>query len=159
LGATFANDIKNNPMTASPFIKINDFFDTYAHALEQFDTKHMASHYHIPCTFLSDEASTIFTEASKLEGLFNQGTAFYKQFGFAHSRPEVLSKRFWTEKIAKVKVNWRYFDKDNHPIYSCDYMYILRPDKAGDWKIEISVAINEKERMEEWLQRRKAAGK
>lgn len=142
-------------MKINPFQEINEFFESYALALESYDTKSMAYHYDIPCTFLSDEATTVFSEGSKLEGLFNQGTGFYKQFGIAHARPEVWSKRFWTDKICKVRINWQYFDKENKPIYNCDYQYILRLDKNANWKIEISVAINEKERMEEWLKMRR----
>lgn len=136
------------------FQQINDFFDNYAEALEHFDSKGMAYHYNIPCSFLADESATCFTEASKLEGLFNQGTVFYKQFGIVHARPEVWSKRFWTDRMAKVKVHWQYFDKDNQPVYSCEYQYILRLDKHDNWKIEVSVSINEKEKMEEWLHSR-----
>ena len=142
-------------MNSSPFYKLNDFFEAYANALENYDTKLMAKHYDLPCTFLSDEANTVFTEVSKLEGLFNQGINFYKQFGIVHARPEVWSKRMWTEKIYKVKVNWQYFDKENKPIYNCDYQYILHLDKQNNWKIQVSVAVNEKERMEEWLERKK----
>lgn len=142
-------------MSSSTFQKVNEFFESYASALEQYDTKAMTFHYNIPCTFLSDESSTVFTEASKLEGLFNQGTSFYKQFGIVHARPQVWSKRFWTDRICKVKVNWQYFDKENKPIYDCDYQYIIRLDKTDNWKIEVSVAVNEKEKMEEWLEGRK----
>lgn len=143
-------------MSDTPFYKVNDFFESYAHALENYDTKLMARHYSIPCTFLSNEACTIFTDSSKLEGLFNQGTSFYKQFGITHARPEVWSKRLWTDKICKVRVNWQYFDKDNQPVYNCDYQYILKLDKHNTWKIELSVAVNEKERMDEWLNKRKS---
>ncbi len=141
-------------MSNSPFKLVNDFFESYANALEQYDTKLMALHYSVPCTFLSDDSVTVFSEANKLEGLFNQGTAFYRQYGIAHARPEVWSKRFWTDRIAKVKVTWYYYDANNQPIYSCDYQYILRLDKQDKWKIELSVSINEKERMEEWLDQR-----
>ncbi len=144
-------------MSSSPFQRINEFFESYAQALESFDTKAMAQHYNIPCTFLSDDASTVFSEASKLEGLFNQGTTFYKQFGIVYSRPEVFSKRFWTDRIVKARVNWQYFDQDKKPIYNCDYQYVLRLDKHDQYKIEISIAVNEKERMEEWLKKKKAA--
>jgi hypothetical protein len=141
--------------STNQFTKLNTFFESYAKALEHFDTKAMALHYSIPCTFLSDDSATVFSEASKLEGLFNQGTSFYKQYGIAHARPEVWSKRLWTEKIAKVKVGWHYFDKENHPIYNCEYQYVLRMDKKDEWKIELSVSVNEKEKMEEWLKTRK----
>lgn len=138
-------------ITTQALHKINSFFDDYAKALESFDTKSMAYHYAIPCTFLDDDSAQFFSEASKLEGLFNQGTTFYKQFGIAHARPEVWSKRQWTGKIVKVKVNWKYFDAANKPVYNCDYQYILKLDKHDKWKIEVSVSINEKERMEEWM--------
>lgn len=141
-------------MSSNAFYKLNDFFEGYAHALENADTKLMTQHYHLPCTFLSDESSTIFQETGKLEALFMQGTNFYRQFGITHARPEVWSKRMWTQRICKVKVNWQYFDKENKPIYNCDYQYILRLDKYDKWKIEISVAINEKEKMEEWLEKK-----
>ena len=131
--------------------KPNTFFETYADAMENFDTKLMAMHYALPCSFISDEATQVFTEASKLEGLFNQGMSFYKQFGIAHIRPDIWSKRSWTGRIVKVKLNWQYFDTKNQPAYNCDYNYILKLDKHDKWKIEVAVAINEKQRMEEWL--------
>lgn len=138
-------------ITTAALYKVSSFFDSYARALESFDTKLMAQHYYIPCTFLADESTQVFTEASKLEGLFNQGTNFYKQFGIVHARPEIWTKRSWTEKIVKVKVNWKYYDVNNQPVYNCDYQYILKLDKHDKWKIEVSVSVNEKERMEEWM--------
>jgi hypothetical protein len=141
--------------STNQFTTLNTFFESYAKALEHFDTKAMAMHYNVPCTFLSDDSSTVFSEGSKLEGLFNQGTSFYKQYGIAHARPEVWSKRLWTDRIAKVKVGWHYFDKANQPIYSCEYHYVLRMDKKDEWKIELSVSVNEKERMDEWLKSKK----
>lgn len=144
-------------MSNQSFQKINDFFESYADAFESFDTKLMTRHFHIPCMLMSDDTSTIFQEASKLEGLFNQGTAFYKQYGVANVRPNVWSKRMWTERICKVKVNWQYFDKENKPLYQCDYQYILRLAKQREWKIEVSVSVNEKQKMDEWLHLKNAA--
>lgn len=138
-------------------LKINSFFESYAQALENFDTKHMAQHYALPCTFLSDDSAEVFKDASKLEGLFNQGTGFYKQFGIAHARPDVWSKRQWSDRIVKARVLWQYFDKDKQPVYNCEYQYILRLDKHDKWKIEMSVSINEKENMEEWMKRKEHA--
>lgn len=132
------------------FLHINSFFEQYAQALERYDSKAMVQHYAIPCTFMSNHSSTVFKEASKLEGLFNQGIGFYKQFDIVHARPEVWSKRMWTDRIAKVKINWQYFDSHNRSVYNCDYQYILRLDKQDNWKIELAVSINEKEQMEAW---------
>ena len=133
-----------------PMQQINNFFEIYATALERFDTKGMANLYNIPCTMMSDDATTLFNDAGKLEGFFNMGATFYRQFGIAKVRPEVWNRRHLTERIANVKVNWQYYDKADKPIYNCDYHYILKLDKNNVWKILLSVSVNEKERMDEW---------
>jgi hypothetical protein len=135
---------------------INTFFDTYAKALENHDTKLMAWHYHIPCTMLSDDNMTTFTEASKLEGLFNQGVVFYKQFGIVHAHADIWKKDVWTDKIARVTVNWQYMDTQRQPIYNCDYQYVMREVKNGQLKIICSVSVNEKERMNDWMKQKEA---
>ncbi len=141
--------------TGNAFLYIHSFFDQYARAMEQYDTKALAWHYLLPCTLLDDEHQTVFTEASKLEGFFNQGAAFYKQYGIAQAVATVWNKRAWTDTVAQVHVRWEYYDAKNKPIYSCDYQYVLKLDKENDWKIVLSCAINEKQRMEEWLAKRK----
>ncbi|NDC42690.1 MAG: hypothetical protein EBZ77_14280 [Chitinophagia bacterium] len=127
-----------------------DFFDHYARALEQNDSKSLVQLHHIPCTMLSDDAHTLFGDASKLEGFFNQGLLFYRQFGIVHARPNIWSRASLTDTICRVKVNWQYFDKENKPIYNCDYHFVLKLDKHHHWKIILSVSVNEKERIEEW---------
>jgi hypothetical protein len=135
--------------------QVNHFFETYTHALEKYDAKGMANLYHIPCTMLSDDTTAIFNDASKLEGFFNQGAAFYKQFGIAYVRHEIWNRRHLTEKIVNVKVNWQYLDSNHKPVYNCDYHFILKLDKKDQWKIILSVSVNEKERIEEWKDRGK----
>ena len=142
-------------MNNGAFLQINEFFEGYADALERFDTKRMSLHYSIPCTFISDDSTNLFTEASKLEGLFNQGTGFYKQFGIAHARPEIWSKRPISDRVARVKLRWQYYDALNQPIYNCDFLYILKLDKNSQWRIEMSVSINEKENMDKWISEKK----
>ena len=133
-----------------PLQQVNSFFDTYAAALENYDTKGMAFLYNIPCTLVSDDTTTLFNDATKLEGFFNMGAGFYRQFGIAKVRPVVWNRREWTGKIINVKVNWEYFDVLDQPIYKCDYFYVLKLDRNNLWKIVLSVSVNEKERMEEW---------
>lgn len=133
-----------------PMQQINKFFEIYAQALEGYDTKGMAFLYNIPCTMLSDDTTTIFNDAGKLEGFFNQGAGFYRQFGIAHARPEVWSRRGWTDRIANVKVNWQFRDNEQKLIYDCDYQYVMKLDKNNQWRIILSTSVNEKEKMEEW---------
>lgn len=134
--------------------RINDFFETYENALERYDTKGMAYLYNLPCTMISDDTTTVFNDPSRLEGFFNMGVGFYRQFGITRVRHEIWNRREWTDKIINVKVNWQYFNSANSPIYNCDYQYVLKLDKHGYWKIVLSAAINEKERMEEWKERK-----
>ncbi len=98
----------NNP--AIPMHQINDFFEVYAKALERYDTKGMAFLYHTPCTLISDDTTSLFNDPVKLEGFFNIGAGFYRQFGISNVRPEVWSRRMLTARIINVKVNWYYMD-------------------------------------------------
>lgn len=137
--------------------KLNRHFDTYAAAISNYDTKGMAFHFAIPCTFLSVEKATAFNEASKLEGLFNQGIGFYKQFGITLAEAEIRHKRMIADNIAHVKVKWNYYNTDNTLLYNCDYEYILKANKHNNWEIEMAISINEKEQMEAWLKSIKKA--
>ena len=138
--------------------QLNHFFENYAKALENYDTKSMAYLYNIPCTMLSDDATTVFNDAGKLEGFFNQGVTFYRQFGITGVRHEIWNRREWTGRIANVKVNWQYFDTNKKPIYNCDYHYVLKLDKNNQWKIILSTSVNEKDRMGEWQNKLKVKG-
>jgi hypothetical protein len=132
---------------------VTAFFDQYARALEQYDTKGMAYLYHSPCTMVSDETTSVFNDPGKLEGFFNVGAGFYRQFGIAHARPEVWTRRDWTGRIINVKVQWQYLDALMQPVYDCEYQYVLKTDKHNQWKILLSVSVNEKEQMEQWRSR------
>ncbi|MBC7552839.1 MAG: hypothetical protein H7257_02545 [Taibaiella sp.] len=129
---------------------INTFFEIYSKALESHDSKTIVFLHQIPCTMLSDDAYTIFSDASKLEGFFNQGMAFYRQFGIVTVRADIWHKINITKKIARVRVNWQFFDSNNAPVYNCDYQYVLKADKHNHWRIVLSISVNEKERMEDW---------
>jgi len=130
--------------------QINNFFENYARALEQYNTKGLSFMYNIPCTMLSDDAMSLFNDAGRLEGFFNQGATFYRQFGIAKVRHEVWSRRDITPRIANVKVCWRYMNEKEELLYTCDYLYTMKLDKNDMWKIIQSISINEKERMEAW---------
>ena len=136
---------------------LNTHFDTYATALTNYDTKGMAHHFAIPCTFLSAEKATAFNESSKLEGMFNQGIGFYKQCGITLAEAEIRNKRMVTENIAHVKVRWNYFNSSKELLYNCDYEYVLKLAKNNRWEIEMAISINEKQQMETWLNNNKKA--
>ena len=139
---------------ASPVQSIYDFFEIYANALVQHDTKGMTFLHNIPCNMLSDDTTAVFNDAGKLEGFFNQGMSFYRQFGIAHARPDVRAWNHLTPKIVTARVDWRYLDSLKQPVYNCDYLYAMKLDKRNTWKIVLSVSVNEKERMEEWKSRK-----
>jgi hypothetical protein len=144
-------------MTTHPLFLINDFFDDYAAAIESFNSKSMAHCYTLPCSFISQENSSVFSDATQLEGFFSKGTAFYKKQGIVNTQPEVRNKILWAENIAKVKLIWHYYNVLSQPVYSCDYEYILIFNEEIGWKISAAVSLNEKQRMEEWLAYKQAA--
>jgi hypothetical protein len=130
---------------------INDFFESYAQSLETFDSKRLAFLHNIPCSLLSDDSTTFFNDAGRLEGFFNQGMSYYRQFGIAKVSVEVLSRINISEKIVKARVLWKYYDASNQPIYQCNYQYIIKVDKHQHLKIVVSISVDEKEQMEAWL--------
>ena len=127
----------------------NELFAHFADALSRLDTKTMAYLYAMPCTLLSDDSTTVFSEPAKLEGFFNRGAAVYRQLGVAQVRCDIWSRQAWTDKMALVKVKWHYLDKSGNGIYSCDYQYIIKLNQENRPGIVMSVSINEKERMAE----------
>lgn len=131
---------------------INDFFDFYAQTLEKHNAKALAYLHMLPTTVVADDLYIAFSDASKLEGFFNQGISFYKQIGIAFIRAEVWNKVDITGCIARVKVTWIYKDALKQPVYNCDYQYVLKLDKNNQWRIVLSISVNEKERLEEWKQ-------
>lgn len=133
----------DNPIHAS----INDLFDAYADAFEKQDAKGMGYLYAMPCTLISDEATSVYSEIAKLEGLIGQGKRFYKKHGITHAIPDVRHKYVFTPRIAQVKVTWVYYNKENEAVYDCDYQYIVRQQANKDWKIEVAISINEQEKM------------
>src|SRR5690606_25592274 len=97
---------------------VNSFFDDYATALESYHAKSMMQYYDLPCTFMGNDSHTVFDDAIHLESFLAQGAAFYKQHGIVNARPEVWSKYFWTNKIARIRLKWHYFDDNNQLLYS-----------------------------------------
>jgi len=142
-----------------PISSVNDLFDSYSAAFELFDAKTLAFHYHLPCYFVTDEAETIFTEESKLEGMFNKAKHFFRKYGIEKMEPEIWNKRALTNLITEVKVIWHYKNAAKETLYSCDYNYVLKLNEQKEQKILTSISINEKLRMETWLKTQNIASK
>lgn len=128
--------------------RVNDFFEGYARALERQDTKYMANCYALPCTFISDDSSLAYTTLTKLESLINQSKRFYALHGITYTIPDIKNKLAISERIMRVKLNWRYYNKKDKLVYDCDYFYILRLDDEQHWKIEVAISVNEKEKID-----------
>lgn len=125
--------------------KVNIFFEEYAKAIERQDTKYLAECYSLPCTFMADDASQVYSTATKLESLINQGKHFYAVHGITTAVPDIKNKLSITPNIIRVKLNWKYLDKKGKKVYDCDYFYILKINDKKKWKIEVAISINEKE--------------
>jgi hypothetical protein len=132
----------------NPLYRINGFFEDYAAALERHDSKYMANCYTLPCTFIADDSSLVYTTEAKLEGLINQSKRFYSVHGITGAIPDILNKRMVTQRIVRVSMRWNYIDKKGRTVYDCDYYYILKLDEEDNWKIEVAIPVNEKEKIE-----------
>lgn len=139
------------PSMNNPLHLINDFFDEYAAALESFNAKFIMQYYELPCTFISDNNNTVYTDALLLESFLIHGIAFYKIHGIIFSKPEVWTKVMWTDEMTIVKVKWNYSDNNLQPLYSCDYQYLLRWQPDNKWKIAVAISINEQKNLDTWM--------
>lgn len=133
--------------TRSAMYRINSFFEDYAAALERKDTKFLAACYALPCTFIASDSSQSYTTEAKLEGLINQGKRFYAVHNITNAIPDIKNKRYISEKIVSVMLNWLYTDDKGKKVYDCDYYYILKMDEEDSWKIEVAIPVNEKEKI------------
>ncbi len=133
----------------NPLYSINGFFEDYAEALERHDSKYMANCYTLPCTFIADDSSLVYTTEAKLEGLINQSKRFYSVHGITAVVPDILNKRQISQRIVRVSMRWNYVDKKDRTVYDCDYYYILKLDEQDNWKIEVAIPVNEKEKITE----------
>jgi len=136
----------------NPLHLINDFIEKYAASLEMFNAKLIMSFYELPCTFISGENNTVYTDALLLEAFLTQGTSFYKTNGILYSRPEVWTKQHLSDTMAMVKVKWKYYDADNIFQYACDYQYLLRWIDNKEWKIAVAISLNEYQQLAAWKQ-------
>lgn len=128
--------------------RINHFFDHYAAALERKDTKFMANCYTLPCTFIADDSSLVYSTEAKLEGLINQSKRFYAVHGISNAIPDIRNKRAITNRIVRVTMIWNYVDAAGKTVYDCEYYYVLKLDENDEWKIEVAIPVNEKEKIE-----------
>ena len=78
---------------------INDFFDSYALALENGDIKQIINHFNFPSTIISGDFSNVFSEPSRLEGILSQSLRFFRQLGIANIKAEVWNNHFWTQNV------------------------------------------------------------
>ncbi len=128
--------------------RINDFFDQYAQAVENHDSKYLANCHALPCSFIADDSSLVYTTATKLEGLINNSKRFYSVHNITQAVPDIRSKREITERIVEVSMKWTYLSQKEKPVYDCDYRYILKLNDEDEWKIEVAISINEKEKIQ-----------
>lgn len=126
---------------------VHDFFEGYARAMEQHDSKYIAGCYSLPCTFISDDESRSYTTTARLEGLINQSKRFYTIHGITSVTAEVMNTYMITQRIARVTLRWIYKNDKGLLVYDCNYLYILRLDAHQHWRIETAIDVNEKERI------------
>ena len=129
---------------------INDFFTAYATAMLQQDTRMMTRFYELPCTMMADGQANVYTDANKLEGLFNQGIVYYGQLGVREFRPDLRYCAPLNEQYTRAKVIWQHCDASGRLLYSCAYEYILVRQKGGHWTMQVVISVDEKKQLENW---------
>jgi hypothetical protein len=131
---------------------INDFFQAYAQAMLQQDTRLMTRFYELPCMMMADGLANVYTEPNKLEGLFNQGVVYYGQLGVKEFRPDLRNTLHINDQYARAKVLWHHLDASGALMYRCNYEYMLLRGKTGYWSMQSVLSVDEKTELEAWLE-------
>jgi hypothetical protein len=127
--------------------RIAEFFDAYAAALREFDADATAALWGLPGMIVTDDfAGALESRADMAAGLASS-YPLYRLLGLESAVPEIRAVSALTDRIATVRVRWRYLDADDEVIVTTDYEYLLRDDADG-LRVYLAVGIDEAEALQ-----------
>jgi hypothetical protein len=106
-------------------------FSNYGAALAAGDTNRTAGFYGFPVTMLTDHFVGSLDTPGALHSALAQARETYLQWGITGTTHELLAVESVSDKIARVRVHWRYLGPDGVPLLEPTYEYLIRADGAG----------------------------
>jgi hypothetical protein len=123
-------------------VDLEKLLDGYGRALATGDIEELVESYGFPCTTLTDDFVTTFTDADDLRSELQDAYESYVQLGMTDVRYDLLADERLTEKITRVRVRWLFLGADGAEVLRLHYEYTLRGE-ADPQRIHLIVAVNE----------------
>ncbi len=134
--------------------QLHRFFEEYALNIYRQQVKHLLAMYAVPCIFMDEDQTRIISSVALLEGQLSQSLIQFRKAGIHQTRPSLWTARRTTPRGVLVQVKWDYLSEDGLPAFQSEYQYLLRQNSAGNWRIELVMAMEEKQAFRQWWQER-----
>jgi hypothetical protein len=135
---------------------VEQYFRDYGAGVSSGDPQQVAGFYGFPCSLLTDDFVGHLDSHGELVATLTRANAYYRQFGLAEARPELLAVDEVTAKITRVRVRWHYLGPDGEPLIDSTYEYVMRADPEGV-RIYVVISLDEQQKLAQ-LRRRTESG-
>ena len=134
-----------SPDTQQQEAHIRAMLERYAHAFMAGDGHNAAACWQAPALVVSNEGTHPVSQLAEVEEFFRIVPEQYRARGVAGTRPEIISLRGLTERLAYAEVRWPYLDpQGGEPGGGEASAYIIRIGPTGEPKICVSAVIGSK---------------
>lgn len=124
---------------------IHAMLEQYARAFMAGDGRGAAACWQAPALVVSNEGTQPVARLSEVEEFFRIVPEQYRARGVAGTRPEIVTLRWLTDRLAYAEVRWPYLDQQGgEPGGGEASAYIIRIGAGGMAKICVSAVIGSK---------------
>ena len=121
---------------------LEQLFSDYGAAIADGDPNRTAGFYGFPVTTITDDFVGFLDSPAALRWTLAQARESYRQWGVTATTHELLAVEQVSEKIARVRVRWRYVGPDGAPLIEPTYEYVIHEDSTGP-RIHVVVSVGE----------------
>lgn len=116
------------------------FFEQYALAFQQGNSKTLAELFLTPTVIMSDEAKTVFSSAQDIVLAIESLIDKFNQAGITTHLPKVSQIIRLSDTIMFANVYWRMLDAAEQLVFACSTSYTLQ---RVDDSLKIIVSVND----------------
>jgi hypothetical protein len=121
---------------------IEKLLGDYGRALAAGDVEALVECYGFPCTALSDDFVTTYSDADELRVELEEANEYYASLGASDVRYELLVDERISERITRVRVRWLFLGADGAELLRLHYEYTLRGE-SDPQQIHVVLSIDE----------------
>jgi hypothetical protein len=132
--------------------QLEEFFVAYGRDLATARDDVIAAHFDEQVLFLSDDGAEVKANDDDFRRHVAAAADSYQGHGINEADPAVTRFDTAGARVGVAWVTWTYLRPSGDPLFEADYVYDVR-DNGTRLVIAVVVSINERERLEEYLER------